>query len=88
MEQRFCQSCGMPMGDTDGMYGTEKDGTLSKDYCEYCYANGAFTYQGDMQGMIDFCVKPVMDNTPEMTEEAARAMMGEFYPTLKRWRKA
>ena len=33
MEERFCQSCGMPMGDTDELYGTEADGSKSTDYC-------------------------------------------------------
>ena len=31
MEERFCQSCGMPMGDTDELYGTEADGSKSTD---------------------------------------------------------
>ena len=33
MEERNCQSCGMPMGPTDELYGTETDGSKSKDYC-------------------------------------------------------
>ena len=31
MEQRYCQSCGMPMGATDELYGTEQDGSKSAD---------------------------------------------------------
>ena len=34
---KFCQCCGMPMEGAN--YGKEKDGTLSEDYCEYCYHN-------------------------------------------------
>lgn len=85
MEERFCQSCGMPMGETDELYGTEADGTKSRDYCSYCYANGAFTANCTMEEMIKFCVKPTVENVPGMTEESARAMMHEHFPQLKRW---
>lgn len=86
MEERYCQSCGMPMGPTDEHYGTEKDGTKSKDYCNYCYENGAFTASCTMQEMIDFCVRPMLENVPGMTEAQAREIMGEHFPQLKRWR--
>lgn len=86
MEERFCQSCGMPMGPTDEFYGSEADGAKSKDYCSYCYENGAFTVACTMQEMIDFCVQPVLENVSGMTEEGARAMMNEHFPQLKRWR--
>ena len=86
MEEKYCQSCGMPMGNTDELYGTEKDGGKSADYCMYCYTNGSFTSSGSMQEMIDFCVKPMVDNSPGMTEKQAREMMNQFFPTLKRWR--
>lgn len=40
---KFCQSCGMPLNaDEKDMRGTEKDGSLSSEYCSYCYENGAF----------------------------------------------
>ena len=48
MEERYCQSCGMPMGQGDGLYGTEADGGKSADYCKYCYDKGAFTFHGTM----------------------------------------
>ena len=86
MEERYCQSCGMPMGETDELYGTESDGTKSRDYCSYCYENGAFTVNCTMKEMIEFCVKPTVENVPGMTEESARAMMHEHFPQLKRWR--
>lgn len=30
MEERYCQCCGMPMGDTKELYGTEKDGSIAR----------------------------------------------------------
>jgi len=85
MEARYCQSCGMPMGETDEIYGTEADGSKSADYCMYCYSNGAFTAECTMQEMIEFCVQPTVENVPGMTEAQARAMMNEHFPHLKRW---
>lgn len=87
MEEKFCQCCGMPMGETDELYGTEKDGTKSKDYCKYCYDKGEFTFNGTMDEMIEVCVKPMTDNNPGMTADAARDMMKKFFPMLKRWSK-
>ena len=40
MEQKFCQSCGMPL--TQEILGTNADGSKNKDYCIYCYKNGKF----------------------------------------------
>ena len=85
MEERYCQSCGMPMGQTDEFYGTEADGAKSREYCNYCYENGAFTANCTMEEMIDFCVQPMLENMPGMTEAGAREMMNEHFPQLKRW---
>jgi len=86
MEEKYCQSCAMPMGSTDELYGTEQDGSKSGDYCKYCYENGTFTFHGTMEEMIEFCVPYMANNNPDMTPERARQMMREFFPTLKRWR--
>lgn len=81
----FCQSCGMPMGADDSLYGTQADGTKSADYCSYCYENGAFTFEGSMDDMIEICIPPMVEANPDMTQESAREMMRAFFPTLKRW---
>lgn len=86
MEERYCQCCGMPMGETDEMYGTEKDGSISKDYCKYCYDKGEFLADCTMEEMIEFCIPPVLEANPEMTAEKARSMMQEWFPNLKRWK--
>lgn len=86
MNERYCQSCGMPMGSTDEWYGTEATGEKSGDYCKYCYENGAFTFHGSMDEMISICVKPMVDQHPGMTEATARDMMERFLPSLKRWK--
>lgn len=88
METKYCQSCAMPMGETDAEYGTEKDGSKSNDYCRYCYENGAFTFHGTIDEMIDICIPPMVENNPGMTKEDALKIMKEYLPTLKRWKEA
>lgn len=86
METKYCQCCAMPMGETDALYGTEADGSKSKDYCKYCYNEGKFLVDCTMEEMIDSCVEPMLESNPNMTAEEAKAMMREVFPTLKRWK--
>lgn len=87
MEERYCQSCGMPLGETDEMFGTNKDGSKNGDYCKYCFENGAFTQNCTMDEMIEFCVPHMASADSGMSEEEARKMMKEFFPALKRWKQ-
>jgi hypothetical protein len=81
----YCQSCGMPLTSKD-VLGTEKDGTKNKEYCLYCYENGAFTAPDiTMQQMIDVCVPYMKEHG--MPEDAARNLMNDTLPKLKRWKK-
>lgn len=73
------------MGDAE-LYGTNSDGTKNEDYCKYCYADGQFTSNISMDEMIELCVPHMVSANPGMSEEKARGMMKEFFPTLKRWK--
>lgn len=84
MEQKFCQSCAMPMNNEETC-GTNKDGSKNADYCAYCYENGSFKADCTMAEMIEFCVDPMVQANPGMSADAAREMMQKFFPTLKRW---
>lgn len=86
--ETYCQSCGMPMGETDELYGTNADGSKSAEYCHYCYKDGAFTFDCTMDEMVEQCVQPMVDGNPGMTADDARKMMQEFFPQLKRWQQA
>jgi hypothetical protein len=88
MDARHCQSCGMPMGTTDEMYGTNAGGSKSRDYCSYCFKNGAFSADCTMDEMVEYCVPHVLSANPGMNEDEARKMLYEFVPTLKRWKTA
>lgn len=42
MENKIsCQSCSIPL-DATALQGTDKDGLKSKEYCKYCFDDGAF----------------------------------------------
>ena len=84
MSETICQSCGMPMGNTD-LLGTNQDGSKNTEYCTYCYQNGSFT-DSDMtlQKMIEVCVPFMVQEG--MAEEEARKQLNEFLPGLKRWK--
>ena len=77
----ICQSCAMPLTD-DGPFGTNADGSVNRDYCEYCFKDGKFEFDGTMDQMVEICVPYMKD---DMGEDAARAYMKEALPKLKRW---
>jgi len=87
MSERYCQSCAMPMGNTDELYGTNADGSKNEDYCIYCWKDGAFTADISMEQMIEFCVPHMVAANPGMSGDQARNVMREYFPTLKRWKK-
>lgn len=71
--------------------GTNHDGTISGEYCCYCFRNGAFTSDCTMEQMIEHCAQFVeefnRDNGSSYTREEAIAEMALYFPTLKRWKK-
>ena len=80
--QLVCQCCGMPL--EDEIISREKDGTLNENYCQWCYADGTYTYS-DMDDLIDVCVQHM--TSEEFSEEQARAYMKHLLPTLDYWKK-
>ena len=86
---KFCQSCAMPLENKEIM-GTASDGSINEDYCIYCYKDGAFTEDVTMEEMIDISLKHMKElyaDKPDFDEKEALAMMQEFFPELKRWKK-
>ena len=86
MTEPCCQSCGMPMGKLNDMYGKNADGTTNEDYCGLCYKDGLFNSDITMEEMIETCVPHVVRANPDMTLEQAYKMMRELLPNLKRWK--
>ena len=87
MEQKFCQSCGMPL--TDDILGTNADGSKNEEYCIYCYKDGAFTGDYTMEQMADFCAQFVDDYNKHtgknLSREEYKKELLKFFPLLKRW---
>ena len=80
--QLRCQCCGMPL--EDSIISREKDGTLNEDYCQWCYADGNYTYS-DMDDLIETCLPHMVNEN--FTEEQARAYMKEMLPQLDYWKR-
>lgn len=87
MEQHYknCQSCGMPLKKSPQGGGTEKDGSISKMYCHYCYENGLFK-------QADWTVDKMQEFVKnKMKEMGFPGFLAGFFtkgiPKLKRWKK-
>ena len=83
MENRICQSCGMPMP-TDDLLATNKDGSINYDYCKYCYKDGEFIDNVTMEQYIDMCSQ--YGEQAGMTNEEMKEHLTKLFPTLKRWK--
>ena len=84
MENKICQSCGMPITSED-LLGTNKDGSINNDYCKYCFLNGEFIDKVTMEEYIEMCSK--YGSQVGMTNEEMRLFCEKLFPTLKRWSK-
>ena len=81
-QKLICQCCGMPL--EDGIIGRNRDGTLNEDYCQWCYADGTYTYS-DMDDLIEVCLPHMVGEN--FTEEQARAYMKQKLPQLDYWKR-
>jgi hypothetical protein len=79
---QFCQSCSMPLAN-DSLLGTEKDGSKSRQYCKFCYQDGAFINpEMTLEGMTTFVKAKMLDMNmdPGTIEKAVKRL-----PYLNRW---
>ena len=84
-EMLICQSCSMPLMEAKHK-GTEADGSITDDYCIYCYKDGKFTNDMTLEETIADSVNYAKDTG--MTEDQMLAHAQSVLPTLKRWKKA
>lgn len=54
MQNTIRQSCGMSIASKEQM-GLEKDGSVSLDYCKYCYERGEFIRKVSLQEYVEMC---------------------------------
>lgn len=81
-QQLICQCCGMPLD--DAILGRDADGALNEHYCQWCYADGTYTYS-NMDDLIEVCVGQM--TRQGFTEEQAREYMKQKLPTLDYWKR-
>lgn len=84
MENKICQSCGMPINSIEDL-GKNSDGSINEDYCKYCYQDGKFIDDVTMEEYIDMCSE--YGEQAGMTNEEMKEMCTKLFPTLKRWKK-
>lgn len=79
---KICQSCSMPL-DKEELRGTEKDGSLSREYCKYCYQHGNFTHPGLSLNEMKEHMMSMMDKA-DLPADILEAAINRL-PHLKRW---
>ena len=83
-QNKFCQSCGMPMKKDPKHGGTNADGTQNEMYCSYCYQDGTYTFNGTVDEMQKYCQE-------KMIEQGSPKWMAWLFTRgmnrLKRWSK-
>ena len=82
--QLFCQCCGMPLSE-DGLISRETDGFFNENYCEWCYADGRFTYS-NKEVLLDFMIEH-MPNPEGQAAEDRRSQYDSWLSQLKHWKK-
>ncbi len=83
-----CQSCGMPLSEEFGNFGTEKDGSNNSEYCSFCYKEGDFVNPNQtLEEMIQSSVKNMTGSDLNMPIEKATELANSFIPTLGRWKQ-
>lgn len=84
MEQKICQSCGMPM--IPEQYGTNGDGSPNDVYCTYCYSQGKFAQDCSLEEMADFCAPFEVEAGRSKSKEEAKEQLMKYFATLERWK--
>jgi len=75
----------MPMQKQED-FGTNTNGSPSKEYCKFCLQKGKFTDEGiTMRQKIEKNIQ--IAKRMGIPEEKAREMAESIIPKLKRWRK-
>ena len=83
MENKICQSCGMPIISNEQL-GTNKDKSRNEDYCIYCYKDGEFIDKVTMEEYIK--MRSQFGSQAGMTNEEMKKHCKKLFPTLKRWK--
>ena len=81
----ICQSCDMPMSKDPQGGGRNNDGTLSDEYCSFCFEDGVFTFQGN--DVRDFQKMVVNEMVRKGWWRPVAWLFTRRIPSLKRWKR-
>ena len=81
-QKLICQCCGMPL--EDNIISHNKDGSLNEQYCQWCYADGTYTYH-DMDQLIEVCLPHMIKEG--FDEKQAVEYMKQMLPQLDYWKR-
>jgi hypothetical protein len=76
----------MPMSAQEH-FGTEADGSLSHEYCTYCYRDGRFVEPDLTREQAVEKYAPMMASNLGMPLDRAKEMVRQYLSTLPRWRE-
>lgn len=92
LNNRYCQSCGMPLRfDVEGYLGTNHDCSPSDEFCYYCLKEGKYIVDITISEMIDIWVK-YTDKYNEYSgtnysPQELKVILSKRLPTLNRWKQ-
>lgn len=82
----YCQCCSMPIPEPE-QHGTEADGSLSRDFCRFCYDHGDFTAKGVTMDEFIEATAPMEAEALGVSLDEAVSLMATLLPHLKRWQE-
>ena len=88
-ERLICQSCGMDIAD-DKLKGTNEDGSLSEEYCSFCYQNGKFTNDRTIDEQVELGLnysEEYKNAQNDDEKDLIKAQTRKYLSGLKRWKE-
>lgn len=70
-----------------GLFGTNKDGAPTKEYCQFCFRKGEFVDPNITLAEMIVSTATYMTKGLKMPEVQAREISSLLIPRLKRWSK-
>lgn len=70
----------------DAIISHNSDGTLNEDYCQWCFADGTYTYS-DMDDLIDVCVQHMVKDEILISVDiivVATVMIGIWFMSIQK----
>lgn len=82
----ICQSCGMNIAE-DQYKGTNVDGSLSQEFCSYCFQNGKYTNNRSLEEQVEVGLSfdDKYQNASIEEKEKIKEQAKNILSNLKRW---